>query len=76
MDIPYQTSFHDINYTDALVKDFTTSEVARNWAPTWDSGYVAATEGTNMSVQYLSFHDYVLNGTSPSKINLFMGVSL
>ncbi|KAF8334392.1 hypothetical protein F5887DRAFT_1079747 [Amanita rubescens] len=75
-DIPYQTSFQDINYTDALVKDFATSEVARNWAPTWVSGYVAATEGTNMSMQYLSFHDYVLNRTSPSKINMFMEVSL
>ena len=34
-----------------------------NWAAAWDSGYAAATEGTNMS-QYLSFYGYVLNGTS------------
>ena len=33
------------------------------WASEWDSGYAAATEGANVT-QYISFNDYVLNGTS------------
>ena len=33
------------------------------WASEWDSSYVAATEGTNVT-QYISFNGYVLNGTS------------
>ena len=34
-----------------------------DWATGWDSGYAAATEGTNMT-QFLSFNGYVLNGTT------------
>ncbi|KAF8731269.1 hypothetical protein AX14_004970 [Amanita brunnescens Koide BX004] len=62
-DIPYQTSFQDLDYAHTVpVKDYT-FVFDMNWAPAWDNGYAAATEGTNMT-QFLSFYGYVLNGTS------------
>ena len=61
-DISYQTPFQDYNYTDVLLKDFGSGFDGGNWAPEWDSGYAAATEGTNMT-QFISFNGYVLNGT-------------
>ena len=50
-----------------LVTDLSAQSVQGIWASEWDSGYVAATQGTNMT-QYLSLNGYVLNGTS-RKIN-------
>ena len=62
MDIPYETSFQDLNYTEVLLRDL--SFIGDDdWAAARGSGYAAAAEGTNMS-QYLSFQGYVLNGTS------------
>ena len=39
------------------------ADIESIWASEWDSGYAAATEGTNVT-QYLSVNDYVFNGTS------------
>jgi hypothetical protein len=64
-DIPYQTFFLDFNYTSLLYSDMDVTVTDQsNWAQEWDSGYAAATEGTNMSSQYISVDGYVLNGTS------------
>jgi hypothetical protein len=52
-----------MNYTDLLVGNGIVTTSDPNPDADWDSGYMAATEGTNMT-QYLSLYGYVLNGTS------------
>ena len=52
-----------MKYTDVLVSDGSDNIVDIDWGTEWDSGYVAATEGTNMT-QSLPLYGYVLNGTS------------
>ena len=58
-DIPYQTSFQDLNYTETDLELY----FETLWATSFNSGYAAVTEGTNLT-EYISFNGYVFNGTS------------
>lgn len=62
MDVPFQTPFQDVTYTDILAPYFPPG-FDPDWTPAWDSGYAAATEGTNMT-QYLPLLDQIFNGTT------------